>query len=204
MGERRKLDKKEETNKWIEKGEKRRKEENRRAKRRKREEETREERTEKKQKKETTKRVEGRRGGDRRERREEETRDEKMRKQRRREENEEGDKETRIPNECPPPYYSLPTAFIIQHAPTPKPITLIHPSSTLESIDKQHKQRRGDKQGDVPKPSKQQDSNRKLDFKDIFRNSMTKQGCRNAAGTADFCWLADSGLPVPSPDGGND
>lgn len=34
--------------------------------------------------------------------------------------------------------------------------------------------------------------------------SQTKQGCRNAAGTADFCWLADSAVPVPSPDGGND
>lgn len=34
--------------------------------------------------------------------------------------------------------------------------------------------------------------------------SQTKQGCWNAAGTADFCWLADSAVPVPSPDGGND
>lgn len=31
--------------------------------------------------------------------------------------------------------------------------------------------------------------------------SQTKQGCWNAAGAADFCWLADSGVPVPNPGG---
>lgn len=50
----------------------------------------------------------------------------------------------------------------LSKAPTPRslhPNTLAHPSSTLESIDKQHKQQRGDKQGDATKLSKQQDFN---------------------------------------------
>lgn len=50
----------------------------------------------------------------------------------------------------------------LSKAPTPRslhPNTLAHPSSTLESIDKQHKQQRGDEQGDATKLSKQQDFN---------------------------------------------
>lgn len=56
---------------------------------------------------------------------------------------------------------------------TPHPIThtLIHPSSTLESIDKQHKQQRGDKRGDNTKPCKQQDFNRR----NIFQINIPKQ-----------------------------
>lgn len=158
------------------------------------------------------------------------------------------------------------------------PNTLAHPSSTLESIDKQHKQQRVDEQGDATKLSKQQDFNTTIQMNapwaarstgstlciwcsdkyvhregknffsilswfhltsvskisstklrnvvDLQQNvdmrrecvavcfclcvcvcacwAQTKQGCWNAAGTADFCWLADNTVPVPSPDGGND
>lgn len=177
-----------------------------------------------------------------------------------------------------------PPSLVTKHpslskAPTPRslhPNTLAHPSSTLESIDKQHKQQRGDEQGDATKLSKQQDFNTTiqmnapwaarstgstlciwrsdkyvhregqkkfpsfhdfiwLQFQKFLLQSFetssicsktwicvasasrcvfsmcvcacwaqTKQGCWNAAGTADFCWLADNAVPVPSPDGGND
>lgn len=65
------------------------------------------------------------------------------------------------------------TAFIIQHPPPPShhAHTLGHPSSTLESIDKQHKQQRGDKQGDTTKPCNQQDFNRRT----IFQINIPKQ-----------------------------
>lgn len=193
------------------------------------------------------------------------------------------------PPPTPPCRLRYQTAFIIQHPPH-HTHTHIHPSSTLESIDKQHKQQRGDKQGDITKPSQQQDFGSRTIFQfnipkqrgvnaapqkkkkrknlvqgvfDLYIKkgnsvlsfvlenfyltwistfpsaklrfssgrktppicgvyaarvcscvflyvcvcacwSQTKQGCWNAAGTADFCWLADSAVPVPSPDGGND
>lgn len=75
-----------------------------------------------------------------------------------------------FPVHVPPPRYQ--TAFIIQHHhPPPHPITLIHPSSTLESVDKQHKQQGGDKRGDIAKPCKQQD----LNSTTIFQINIPKQ-----------------------------
>lgn len=83
------------------------------------------------------------------------------------------------PNTPPPTPPSRPryqTAFIIQHPPH-HTHTHIHPSSTLESIDKQHKQQRGDKQGDITKPSQQQD----FGSRTIFQFNIPKQRGVNAA-----------------------
>lgn len=82
----------------------------------------------------------------------------------------------------PPTHPTLPPSLPNSlHYPTPPPITHththIHPSSTLESIDKQHKQQRGDKQGDITKPSQQQD----FGSRTIFQFNIPKQRGVNAA-----------------------